>query len=192
MICTFKPPKGPMGTGGIGFSLHCNDNFEPWSEPAGRLFEVVPTGWVRKATRTTPFVLDGYELGARPDRFPPVCEMIFSPKIPKTPKRTSLFDGFADVEVKDEKFSYKHDWTICSSFFLLLSSLLCSDNPADKCSPSPAYRNERIDGMAYALDPELDMGIEVPSHLEIKELKLPFVDLFAPREAHKTKQYYEW
>ncbi|BGP14166.1 hypothetical protein JCM10213_002465 [Rhodosporidiobolus nylandii] len=170
-LCTFTSKKGPSA----GYHIICNSNHDEWKD-LPQSFDFIPTAWFRPATSSSTAAHSGLELAARPDRHPPVLSQVLSPKTPPKPAATvSAFDPFANMladpldsfsTVEEKNVALRSEWTV-------------------------SYRTSRIDSLAQRLLPEDPDMVYVPAHLDIDELKVPLIDLFAPRTSLEEPGFYE-
>ncbi|GAA5910336.1 hypothetical protein JCM6882_003255 [Rhodosporidiobolus microsporus] len=166
-VCTFRPKE----LDGVDFHILCDMDHNEFRD-LPRSFDFHPTGWFRSAGAGATAALDGLELAARPDRHPPVCEQVLTPNIPSKPKTVEpmemLMDpvdgGFKSLNVKDYKM--RCGWTV-------------------------SYNVGRFDIGTADMTDLLDDMVMVPCHLSVKELKVPFIDLFVPRRSTKEKGWYD-
>jgi hypothetical protein len=179
MICTFKPSeKMPF----VDFDISCNEKMEEWGDVCHR-FEFIPSAWLRKTKETTPFVLHGLEVAARPERHPPVCDTMLAHGNP-----TKATKGSKAPELKrtDSEVGDYDGWTACAFSPFLSSRRSSFERSAFFWPPSiTAYRVQRFDKRAKAGF----IGIEVPAKFFIDDFKIPLIDLFAPRKSSEKKGY---
>ncbi|GAA6034230.1 hypothetical protein JCM8097_003796 [Rhodosporidiobolus ruineniae] len=178
MLCTFKPsPRAD----GVEYSLVCDMNHDEFRD-LPRFFELHPTAWFCSSSPSSTCAHEGLELAARPDRHPPVGNQVLSPKTPKNPGPVTeesilgLMAGDWSAERRDPfdpEWSHEKDmkmrcgWTICTSY-----NVMRFDFGADDSDP---------------FDVEM---VNVPAHFMVKELKVPFIDLFVPRRCTKEPGFY--
>jgi hypothetical protein len=191
MLCTFIPSEAMPY---LDHTLFCDDSYRPQRDCGPTRFELVPSGWFREAASTTPAVLRNLELAARPDRFPPLSQNQFDPVIPRKCKIIDEDDLLLKEEEEQEEPEVtetarknvkmgvgQKKWTVCT----------LSPPPDRRRKSSPllpaAFRLTRTDNDAYFAS----WGIEVPLKLYVEEVKIPLIDLFAPRRSTKERLYRE-
>ncbi|BGP14172.1 hypothetical protein JCM10213_002471 [Rhodosporidiobolus nylandii] len=161
MLCSFKPEAEEA----LGSFLLCDDEHEQ-SPEFPFVFELYPTGWLRPATSSSTHALRGLEFAARPDRHPPLGEHLFFPQVPPKPQKLkvdsveeSTAEAEADVEEKEKMMPC--GWKI--SYYVLREDWWASDRAG--------------------------IVTDVPTLLIVDELKIPLIDLFAPRGASTEPGY---
>ncbi|GAA6034221.1 hypothetical protein JCM8097_003787 [Rhodosporidiobolus ruineniae] len=162
MLCSFKPPHNAM----VCYTLSCNEKHDVRPDVC-HSFEFTPSAWFRDAAADSKTAHLGLELAARPDRFPPCYEYSFFPNAPKNPgpfteeAYEAGYDGFEMLDAEGT-LVYQRDWKV-------------------------SYQTCRLD---FDAD-ERGSQAWIPASLTVEELKVPFIDLFAPRLTLNKRGFYD-
>ncbi|GAA6034251.1 hypothetical protein JCM8097_003807 [Rhodosporidiobolus ruineniae] len=164
MLCTFKPPDNAV----VCYALFCDSKHNVHTD-VRQSFELTPSAWFREAAADSKTAHLGLELAARPDRYPPCYEYSFFPDAPKNPgpfteeAYEAGYDGFEMLDA-EETLRDQRDWKV-------------------------SYHTCRFD---LKVDADVrDSNVCVPASLTVKELKVPFIDLFSPRHPRHKRGYYD-